>query len=406
MIMCGICGVVSYKNDELPKCMRERAVKLLKEIESRGKSAFGIYVYNPKFNIYIKEPRDDIQGHLFKIKGSVSNFFKEMEGEINLENSSIFLAHTRAPTSGSVDDNENNHPFMTKDFILAHNGVISNDNTLKEKYNLKYESECDSAIIIHLIQHFYDLTKDVVESIRRTTEELSGSYACWLFHKKTKKVYLFRHSNPIHYFIDKRNKCIVFASEFKHIDNVYDKKLTYSDVSSLPENKIFVIDDGELKCLGEFKTSSEFSKYSSRIIPNKYSITSSEVVEMSEEELTKEIKELKHLFDDWLIDHPEEYVNITLWDDALEIRISSEKLYKRITSHDTLNKFVLMREPPTNTVMLEIFVSELPKLLPYFRYVTKSENDIINNKIVLEKFAKFLDGSAIFFTKGLSLIHI
>jgi len=401
--MCGICGVVHLRRNEFPKCMQERAIKLLKEIESRGKSAFGIYVYNPKFNLYVREERSDIIGHLFKIKGSVSSFFKDKEGKIDLKDSSIFLAHTRAPTNGSPDDNENNHPFNTKDFILAHNGVIGNHEELKKKYGLEYDSECDSAIIIHLIQHFYDLTHDVVESIRRTAEELSGSYACWLFHKETSDVYLFRHSNPIYYFVDKRNKCIVFASEFRHIDSIYDKKLTYSDVPSLPEDKIFVVNDDGLECVGEFKSDTSTTikcSYGDKVSVEHYSVDSYESIPVVEEEFISDVKELRLLFNDFLLDHPEAYISMTLWDDALEIRISSKELYDYITKHEKLQDYIVMREPESHSLMIEVFAHELKKLLPYFRYAVKVGNEKTRRKEMLERFAKFLDGQATFVIKS------
>lgn len=395
--MCGICGVIRIDGEEFPKCMKVRAVKLLQEIESRGRSAFGFYVFNPEYNYYITEKRNDIEGHLFKLKGSVSSFFKDREGEIILDGVSIFLGHTRAPTSGSVDDNENNHPFMTKDFILAHNGNISNDKELKEKFQLEYESECDSAVIVHLIQYFYDKHEDVIKAIQQTTKLISGSYACWLYHKKTKKIYLFRHSNPIHYYIDKRNRCILFASEQKHIDSVYDKKLRYSDIPEIEEEKIYVIDEDGIKKVGEFETSYHVSTITSRTKSSSDIIQSLDELEVIDDS----VKTLKGLIEDWKEYRPDDIIQAMVWDEEniIELIINSPILFRRIAEHESLSQDCVYFEPSTSEVLLEIRLSELKDLLPSLRYIFRKDSRAILKEDI-EKLARFFDGTAIFFYRG------
>ena len=57
----------------------------------------------------------------------------------------------------------NNHPFHSKDFVLAHNGMISNDEQLKSKFNLNYKVETDSYVILSMIQKEYSKCNNVVE---------------------------------------------------------------------------------------------------------------------------------------------------------------------------------------------------------------------------------------------------
>lgn len=398
--MCGICGVIRLDKTEFPKCMKIRAIKLLEEIESRGRSAFGFYVLNPEYNYYITEKRKDIKGHLFKIKGSVTSFFKDLQGEISLDGVSIFLGHTRAPTSGSTDNNENNHPFMTKDFILAHNGTISNDKELKEMFKLDYESECDSAVIIHLIQHFYDKYKDVVKAIQETTKLLSGSYACWLYHKKSETVYLFRHSNPICYYIDKRNRCLLFASEQRHIDNVYDKKLRYSDIPDIKENTIYMIDEEGIKEVGEFETSYNANVTTYRGLPSSYSSYSSSDTLDGIDTRNEDLEQLKSILDDWKKYRPDDIIQAMIWEDGIiELIISSPILYNRIAEHEQLAQECVYFEPNTAEVLLEIRISELKSILPSLRYVFRRDSrDVLKENI--ENFTRFLEGTAIYFIRS------
>jgi asparagine synthetase B (glutamine-hydrolysing) len=192
--MCGICGI--YSLDKIDEDTAERFQKIMVNCESRGTDAFGYAIY----------PNNTI----FKTKDSVSkgieksgNFFKEFTGN------KIVLAHTRATTKGSPEKNQNNHPFETKDFILAHNGVIYND----DEFGFKSDIETDSYVIVRNIQELYDKNNNIVEAIKETAEKLRGSYACWLLVKSTGSVYLFRHSNPIDVIYDPIANCVAFASE-------------------------------------------------------------------------------------------------------------------------------------------------------------------------------------------------
>lgn len=56
------------------------------------------------------------------------------------EDAYVIMGHTRMTTQGSAARQRNNHPFFGKvgknPFSLAHNGVISNDKTLRKSENL------------------------------------------------------------------------------------------------------------------------------------------------------------------------------------------------------------------------------------------------------------------------------
>src|SRR3990167_7189239 len=89
---------------------------------------------------------------LYKKEGSVD--FTEIDKE-QLTNCPYIVGHNRLTTSGKQKFNHNNHPFILNDFILVHNGIITNDDELRAEYNLKKgKIETDSYIIIRLIDYF------------------------------------------------------------------------------------------------------------------------------------------------------------------------------------------------------------------------------------------------------------
>jgi len=60
---------------------------------------------------------------------------------------------------GAISKNYNNHPFKIGDLLLVHNGIIWNYNKLKKKYKIDTEIETDSYVIIYLIHHFLNKSK-------------------------------------------------------------------------------------------------------------------------------------------------------------------------------------------------------------------------------------------------------
>lgn len=73
------------------------------------------------------------------------------------------IGHTRHSTQGSERQNRNNHPFSGRvpntRFALAHNGVLINDDLLREQYQLsKSKIETDSYVAVQLIERQRELS--------------------------------------------------------------------------------------------------------------------------------------------------------------------------------------------------------------------------------------------------------
>jgi len=246
--LCGIGGIVKAdKRKNFDDETQLRAMTLLMELQTRGTHAWGVYLEKTGKNkgLYCGKTDGTITGEVFKRPESVTKFCTEDDGIIYLDSVHTFLVHTRQQTDGDPAYNENNHPFNTKDFILAHNGVVNLDKEQESKFKLREDIECDSYLIVALIQHFYDKNKgkSVVKAIEEMSKYITGTYACWLYDKRHKDVYLFRNfcQNPtIYYFYDKINEIFIFASEDEHI------KLAYNDTSLIPDDEIHTVSDNDI----------------------------------------------------------------------------------------------------------------------------------------------------------------
>lgn len=101
------------------------------------------------------------------------------------------LYHSRAPTvetNGYVG--ANNHPFEYGDWIIAHNGIISNFEKLWSTYGIGDPTgKTDSCIIPRMLDREF--------TIGETLEKLEGTFALWMYNKSRKELFITRSSNTL-----------------------------------------------------------------------------------------------------------------------------------------------------------------------------------------------------------------
>ena len=176
--MCGIIGIIGKK------CITKSLIESLKNLTNRGYDSVGVYM-NEKIIKHISS------------KNSLP--VTDVENETQGITSKLGIGHTRWATHGAVTI-ENAHPHISnnKQFVLVHNGVITNYMELK------------------LIEHFY--SGSVVEAIRKTIGTLDGTYGICLYKKGINKLYCFKNGSPL--VIAKTNDYLMVSSEITGFNNM------------------------------------------------------------------------------------------------------------------------------------------------------------------------------------------
>ena len=172
--MCGLYGFLSF--GQPIKSLSAVTNALAQESAVRGTDAVGIAI-NKNGKVYICK-----EG-----KSAYSVSFKHNDGVRAL------IGHTRHSTQGSEKHNYNNHPFPgmagKTQFALAHNGVLGNDDILRETYNLENTKiETDSYIAVQLIEHKGELS---MESLKFMAEEIAGSFSFSILDNEDRQTELF-----------------------------------------------------------------------------------------------------------------------------------------------------------------------------------------------------------------------
>ena len=213
--MCAVFGLLDFKGKLFP-AERLRIFKALgKAAEVRGTDAAGVaYVQNGTIQIQ-KAPRP-----AHKMRWRIAPDAK------------FIMGHTRMTTQGSEHRNQNNHPFPGKagqlPFALAHNGVLYNDDELRQSHKLpQTKIETDSYVAVQLLEKEGDLS---IQSLQHMAEALDGSFTITVLDAKN-NLYLVKGNNPLTVLLLPDFGCYLYASTEEILYNALDS-LGMTDVNA------------------------------------------------------------------------------------------------------------------------------------------------------------------------------
>jgi len=199
--MCGIVGILTNKRNGID-CL----INGLKKLQNRGYDSAGICtIDNNKFILhkYASEPNISALNKLENIK---EEHMKSIIG----------IAHTRWATHGEKSD-ENSHPHISSDnkFVIVHNGIIENFDSLKTMLitnGYTFKSQTDSEVICNLLSYNYKKFNNVVVSIKESIKLLQGTWGlAIMFIENPNELYCTRNGSPL--LIGQTEDYVIVTSE-------------------------------------------------------------------------------------------------------------------------------------------------------------------------------------------------
>ncbi|MEN8238160.1 MAG: glutamine--fructose-6-phosphate transaminase (isomerizing), partial [Actinomycetota bacterium] len=177
--MCGIMGYVG------PQEATPILIDGLRRLEYRGYDSAGIAVTNGSIDIR-------------KAQGKIVNLENLLDSDPLV--GSVGMGHTRWATHGIPSDmNAHPHSDPSGEFVVVHNGIIENFQSLKEELTAEgaeFTSETDTEVLAHLIAREYD--GDIVDAVRRTVALSEGAYAMVVMTKREPgKIVAVRKISPL-----------------------------------------------------------------------------------------------------------------------------------------------------------------------------------------------------------------
>lgn len=224
--MCGIIGYTGY--DDAAKHL----IRGLSSLEYRGYDSVGIAEE-------ISDPSGKCSFDIRKTDGKIEKLIKILDAD-KPDFSSCGIGHTRWATNGEPTE-RNAHPHKAGKTVLAHNGIIENEEALRG-ITSEYEkgSETDSEVAACLIDKRIRECGDIIDGIFRAVGEMKGSYAFVLMREDAPgKIYAIRHESPL--ITAKLENGYAFASDITAVMSGTD------EFTRLDEGILAVIDKDSLE---------------------------------------------------------------------------------------------------------------------------------------------------------------
>ena len=227
--MCGIIGLISDKE------VSSTLLKGLKRLEYRGYDSSGIATIN---NNKIERVRS---------KGNLS-FLEEKLLNISLPGN-IGIGHTRWATHGTPEE-KNAHPHITDKVAVVHNGIIENNNQLRNQLvesGVEFSSDTDTEVVCHIITSYINSGLSSYDSIRATMNDIKGTYALGiLVASDPSKLYAVRGGSPLAIGSSENENYI--GSDTYSL-SAYSDNITYlkdGDIAIIESNSYNIFDQSDI----------------------------------------------------------------------------------------------------------------------------------------------------------------
>lgn len=187
--MCGLAGIILKHKDRgqtEKSALTNGFSQMLRSANTRGGHATGFAIVDNYGNYNIHKANVDAYSFL-------SNFRTQSVLNSIRQDDVLLMGHTRYATQGSPSVNKNNHPIRAGHTIGTHNGWVSNDRELFNKFDLERFAQVDSEVIFRM----YDDSKDVRDFVDNRLSLIKGKLAIvWTDLERPEYVYIIKANNP------------------------------------------------------------------------------------------------------------------------------------------------------------------------------------------------------------------
>ncbi len=248
--MCGIAAILFAPGERPPAVQQEIRDFFSRNLlfnEERGKAATGLAVL-----------RTDGELVVYKAPIPASQFvetarYRDLLASLDAQ-TVLWLGHTRLPTKGAPENNDNNHPISAGEVVGVHNGRITNDDTLFTRYGYPRQGEVDSEIIFRLLSDMNPHTDEAhyaAEACQRL-QLLEGKFTFLAADMRYPyRLLVLKHHNPLCAHYHAPWQALIFSSRYIFLRKAFGRSVI---TEALPHNTLLSYDASRLAELGNTPT--------------------------------------------------------------------------------------------------------------------------------------------------------
>jgi glucosamine 6-phosphate synthetase-like amidotransferase/phosphosugar isomerase protein len=224
--MCAIFGIGLLRNHDIDYTVISGVVtRLAHAAQACGRDATGLaFTTEKEISIFKHNVKAANFTQLPEYGLELKRFLTEKDDENRLVS---ILGHCRHKTKGTEKNPLNNHPIETGNIVGVHNGVISNDDNLFNKYrhSIGRRAQVDSEIIFALIDYFSKINirnaneyNPTTKALQDATDVFTGSLACAMVDARTpNNIWIWRRHNPVDVRYFKKEGLFIWATRAEMI---------------------------------------------------------------------------------------------------------------------------------------------------------------------------------------------
>jgi glucosamine--fructose-6-phosphate aminotransferase (isomerizing) len=237
--MCGVFGILGLPDSS--HGMSKLFQDLMTTSESRGKDASGVLIAS---NSVIEILKSQQRGKHLLAEKTTKRAIRALDKVSSSGEIRLLAGHTRMMTHGDISDQGNNQPAMAGErFIILHNGIITNWQTLANDVKIPDPHKfSDTRIFSLLLETKCKSLVEVREEVDRIVMLTEGANNFIILDKQKSELYFYTSNGSLFYGLDKKKNFFFFASEKKIIHTLLRKRDKFS-ISQIPKRKLFVVSD-------------------------------------------------------------------------------------------------------------------------------------------------------------------
>jgi len=135
------------------------------------------------------------------------------------KDTTFVLGHCRAEpiTEGVAVDPNNIHPIEIGRTIGMHNGIVSNDDSLKEEYGVVTKGSTDTEVALGVFDRCMD-----VRQMQARCLKFVGGYVFMFFQKKNpNQLFIAKNFKPLYYVYYESSKVMFISSESDYLNEIF-----------------------------------------------------------------------------------------------------------------------------------------------------------------------------------------